>query len=61
MGTSRYHETYAAWQRDPMAFWAEAAQAIDWIRPPEVMFDAGQGAGSATAAADELQFRRTRE
>ena len=33
--TSRYHEVYARWQRDPQGFWAEAAQAIDWIEPAE--------------------------
>jgi propionyl-CoA synthetase len=30
---SRYHETYARWKRDPQAFWAEAARAIDWEKP----------------------------
>lgn len=40
---SRYPETYARWQRDPEGFWAEAAQAIDWIRPPERIFDAEAG------------------
>ena len=30
---SRYHDVYAAWQRDPEAFWAEAASAIDWFEP----------------------------
>ena len=29
---SRYHEVYADWKRDPEAFWAEAAEAIDWYR-----------------------------
>src|SRR6202023_2207534 len=29
--TSRYSDVYARWQRDPEGFWAEAAQAIDWI------------------------------
>jgi propionyl-CoA synthetase len=29
---SRYHEVYAHWQRDPEAFWAEAARDIDWTR-----------------------------
>ena len=33
--TSRYHEVYARWQRDPEGFWGEAAQAIDWIEPAE--------------------------
>jgi propionyl-CoA synthetase len=30
---SGYAEVYARWQADPEGFWAEAAQAIDWIRP----------------------------
>jgi propionyl-CoA synthetase len=30
---SRYHETYARWKSDPAAFWAEAASAIDWVKP----------------------------
>src|SRR5215831_18475658 len=38
--TSRYAETYARWQRDPEGFWAEAAQAVDWITPPKKVFDA---------------------
>jgi propionyl-CoA synthetase len=37
--TSRYHDVYAKWQRDPQAFWAEAAQEIDWIEPPKAVFD----------------------
>ena len=28
------------WRADPQAFWAEAAKAIDWIRPPRRIFDA---------------------
>ena len=36
---SGYHETYDRWRDDPQAFWAEAARAIDWIRPPERIFD----------------------
>jgi len=30
---SAYAETYARWQADPEAFWADAAQAIDWTKP----------------------------
>jgi propionyl-CoA synthetase len=30
---SGYADVYAHWQADPEGFWAEAAQAIDWIRP----------------------------
>ena len=42
--SSRYHEVYAAWQRDPEAFWAEAARDIDWYKPWDKVFDpyAGQ-------------------
>ncbi|MFT6103911.1 MAG: propionyl-CoA synthetase [Paracoccaceae bacterium] len=29
-----YAETYAAWKTDPEAFWMDATQAIDWVRPP---------------------------
>ncbi|HMJ29936.1 MAG TPA: propionyl-CoA synthetase [Xanthobacteraceae bacterium] len=41
--TSRYHEVYARWQRDPQGFWGEAAQAIDWIEPPKRVFDPDAG------------------
>jgi propionyl-CoA synthetase len=40
---SRYHETYARWQRDPAGFWAEAARAIDWYEPPRQTFDPSAG------------------
>jgi propionyl-CoA synthetase len=40
---SRYAETYARWQRDPQGFWGEAADAIDWIRKPETVFDPSAG------------------
>ena len=40
---SRYREVYAAWQRDPLGFWAEAAREIDWIEPPRQIFDAQAG------------------
>ncbi len=29
-----YSEVYAGWKSDPEAFWMEAAQAIDWDKPP---------------------------
>jgi propionyl-CoA synthetase len=41
--TSRYREVYERWQCDPQAFWAEAAQAIDWIEPPKRTFDPAAG------------------
>jgi propionyl-CoA synthetase len=41
--TSRYHETYEEWRRDPEAFWAAAARGIDWIKPWTRVFDAEAG------------------
>jgi propionyl-CoA synthetase len=40
---SRYHEVYAQWQRDPQAFWAEAAREIDWYEAPRTVFDPKAG------------------
>ncbi|MDY6861202.1 MAG: AMP-binding protein, partial [Pseudomonadota bacterium] len=35
-----YTEVYEAWQKDPEAFWMDAAQAIDWDKPPsKALFD----------------------
>lgn len=36
---SRYHEVYADWKRAPDAFWADAAEAIDWYRRWDRVFD----------------------
>ena len=41
--SSRYHEIYARWQRDPQGFWGEAAQDVDWIEPPRQVFDPDAG------------------
>ena len=41
--TSRYHEVYARWQRDPTAFWAEAAREVDWYEAPKTVFDPNAG------------------
>jgi propionyl-CoA synthetase len=41
--SSRYHEVYARWQRDPLAFWAEAAAEIDWLEKPKATFDPNAG------------------
>jgi propionyl-CoA synthetase len=41
--SSRYHDIYARWQRDPEGFWGEAAQAIDWYEQPKTIFDAKAG------------------
>ena len=42
--SSRYAEVYAHCKRDPEGFWAQAAQAIDWYKPWDKVFDpyAGQ-------------------
>lgn len=40
---SRYPGIYARAQRDPVAFWGEAAGAIDWIEPPRTIFDPALG------------------
>jgi propionyl-CoA synthetase len=41
---SKYPETYAAWQANPSAFWAEAAKGIDWFTPPTSTFNPDIGA-----------------
>ena len=38
-----YHQAYAAWKRDPEAFWREAAADIDWFKPPERVFSPDDG------------------
>ena len=41
--SSRYHDVYARWQRDPQGFWGEAAKDIDWFEPPKKVFDKDAG------------------
>jgi propionyl-CoA synthetase len=41
--TSRYHDVYARWQRDPEGFWREAATDIDWFEKPVETFDPDAG------------------
>lgn len=41
--TSRYAEVYESWNDDPQAFWARAAQGVDWIKPFERAFDPSAG------------------
>ncbi|HTT47128.1 MAG TPA: acetyl-coenzyme A synthetase N-terminal domain-containing protein, partial [Pseudolabrys sp.] len=41
--TSRYHDVYARWRRDPEGFWGEAAKEIDWYEPPKKVFDKDAG------------------
>jgi propionyl-CoA synthetase len=42
-GASRYDEVYAAWRADPAAYWARAAERIDWVAPPRHVFDPALG------------------
>jgi propionyl-CoA synthetase len=41
--SSRYHEAYARWQRDPERFWAQAAADLDWFEQPKAAFDPRAG------------------
>jgi propionyl-CoA synthetase len=41
--SSSYPSVYADWQRDPEAYWAKAAEAIDWDRPWDRVFDPSLG------------------
>ncbi len=42
--TSRYHEVYESWRRDPQGFWAGIASSeIDWLKPWNKVFDASLG------------------
>jgi propionyl-CoA synthetase len=41
--SSRYHEVYARWQRDPEGFWSEAANELDWFEKPAATFDPKAG------------------
>ena len=61
--TSRYHEIYARWQRDPQGFWGEAAADIDWYRagrkPCSIPTPAFTAAGSPAASATPAGTRST--
>ncbi|MFZ1400687.1 MAG: propionyl-CoA synthetase [Candidatus Promineifilaceae bacterium] len=37
-----YHATYQKWQKDPLGFWAEAAEAIDWYKKWDTLLDASE-------------------
>ncbi len=39
----KYADTYARWQDDPIGFWADAAKAIDWIKPWHAAFNPDMG------------------
>jgi propionyl-CoA synthetase len=34
-----YRELFAASIKDPETFWAQAAQAVSWLQPPQQVFD----------------------
>jgi propionyl-CoA synthetase len=40
---SRYQDVYASWQKDPEAFWAEAAKDISWYKLWDKVFDPYMG------------------
>ncbi|MGI9483650.1 MAG: propionyl-CoA synthetase [Hyphomicrobiales bacterium] len=40
---STYHDIYNNWQADPDAFWAEAAEGIDWYKPWDKVFEKVDG------------------
>ena len=42
-GATGYDATYAAWRRDPEAYWAAAAQGIAWDAAPARIFDPSLG------------------
>ncbi|MDC7784861.1 propionyl-CoA synthetase [Rhodoplanes sp. TEM] len=44
VGASRYHDVYARSLADPVGFWSEAAEAIDWYEKPKTIFDPKAGA-----------------
>ena len=41
--TQNYLSTYQDWKADPEAFWQAAAEAIDWIKPADRVFDPDAG------------------
>lgn len=40
---SRYSDVYEGWKRDPEAFWASAAEDIDWVKSWSKVFDKDAG------------------
>lgn len=51
---NRYAAAYAAWRTAPEAWWAEAAEALDWTRRPSRVFDPAAGAFGRWFADGEL-------
>src|SRR3954468_20243861 len=44
LGAPSYDEAYADWKRDPLAWWAKAAEGISWTKRWDRVFDASLGA-----------------
>jgi propionyl-CoA synthetase len=40
---SQYQDVYRSWKDNPLAFWGEAAKQVDWIKPPQTIFDPEAG------------------
>jgi len=53
-----YEAAYAAWQRDPEAWWAEVAEALQWDRPWDRAFDPRLGAFGQWFAGGQLNVSR---
>ncbi|MEM6712644.1 MAG: propionyl-CoA synthetase [Pseudomonadota bacterium] len=43
MGNRSYAHVYQDWETDPLAFWARAAQGVDWMEPFEKVFEPSAG------------------
>ena len=41
--SSRYHEIYDGWKKDPEEFWSKAAEELDWLKPASKIFDPDKG------------------
>ncbi|MBR0557664.1 propionyl-CoA synthetase [Ciceribacter sp. L1K23] len=41
--SERYREVYETWEHDPEAFWATAAEGIDWFKPASKVFSPSEG------------------
>jgi len=53
---STYAEAYGAWQHDPEAWWAKAAEGITWTKRWDRVFDASLGAFGQWFAGAELNI-----
>ena len=53
---SRYAAAYDDWRANPEAWWAEAAEALEWSRPPGRVFDPASGAFGRWFSGGELNL-----